>query len=39
MEAGVCEAFSLVFAKESAIAQQNVVDFIARAFSIETVPL
>lgn len=38
VEAGVGEALALVLAEEAAVAEHNVIDFIARAFAIETMP-
>lgn len=39
VKAGVGEAFTLVLAEEPAIAEHDVVNLIARALSIEPVPL
>lgn len=38
MKAGVGETFTLVLPKEATVAEDNVIDFIARAFAIETMP-
>lgn len=38
MKTGVCKTFAFVFSKESTVAQNYVIDFVAGTFSIETMP-
>lgn len=39
MKRSVCEAFAFVLSEESTVSESNVVDFIARALAVETLPL
>jgi hypothetical protein len=39
MKTGVRETFAVVFAKEAALGQQDVVDLIATALAVQPVPL
>lgn len=38
MKTSVCKAFSFVFAEEATIAENNVINFISRTFSIQSMP-
>lgn len=38
MKTGISKAFSLVFAEKSTVAQNDVIDFISRAFSVQSMP-
>lgn len=38
MKTSVCKAFSFIFAEEATIAENNVINFISRTFSIQSMP-
>lgn len=38
MKAGIGKTFALVLSKEATVAENNMINFIARAFAIETMP-
>lgn len=39
MEAGIGETLALVLAKEAALGEQDVIDFVAGALAVQAVPL
>lgn len=38
MKTGICKTFAFIFAKKAAVTQYYVIDFVARAFSIQSMP-